>query len=102
MDLVINAKRPTFDTSDTFLTKILECAVFNQTNLQDPNQSGFKVTHATETTLVGATEKVHVLHQPNCHQSSYLDPSADNHKTLLSILKSLGGGLLITWRGNIM
>lgn len=40
----------------SLLSKILECAVYNelslfltQNDLQDPNQSGFKVVHITET-----------------------------------------------------
>ncbi|KAK3556385.1 hypothetical protein QTP70_007997 [Hemibagrus guttatus] len=63
----------------SFLSKILERIVYNQlsdyllqNNLHEPNQSGFKAAHSTETALLAVTEK-HIymlLDQPNCHWSS--------------------------------
>ncbi|KAK3562783.1 hypothetical protein QTP86_009284 [Hemibagrus guttatus] len=69
-------KKPALDPSDisnyrpvsllSFLSKILERVVCNQlsdylmqNNLHDPNQSGFKAAHSTETALLAVTEKLH-------------------------------------------
>ncbi|KAK3533229.1 hypothetical protein QTP70_013668 [Hemibagrus guttatus] len=69
-------KKPALDPSDisnyrpvsllSFLSKILERIVCNQlsdylmqNNLHDPNQSGFKAAHSTETALLAVTEKLH-------------------------------------------
>ncbi|KAI5620922.1 adhesion G protein-coupled receptor E2-like isoform X3, partial [Silurus asotus] len=50
----------------SFLSKSLERTVFNQlsvylsqNNLHDPNQSGFKTAHSTETALLAVSEKLH-------------------------------------------
>ncbi|KAK3568497.1 hypothetical protein QTP86_008636 [Hemibagrus guttatus] len=69
-------KKPALDPSDisnyrpvsllSFLSKILACIVYNQlsdylmqNNLHDPNQSGFKAAHSTETAHLAVTEKLH-------------------------------------------
>uniref|UniRef100_A0A3B1IPZ4 Reverse transcriptase domain-containing protein n=1 Tax=Astyanax mexicanus TaxID=7994 RepID=A0A3B1IPZ4_ASTMX len=86
----------------SFLSKVLERAVYNQlslfltqNNLQDPNQSGFKPAHSTETALIAVTEKLHAAKATNLSSVLILlDLSAAfdtvNHSTLLSILTSLG------------
>ncbi|KAK3554592.1 hypothetical protein QTP70_027897, partial [Hemibagrus guttatus] len=105
-------KKPALDPSDnsnyrpvsllSFLSKILDCVVCNQlsdylmqNNLHDPNQSGFKAAHSTETALLAVTEKL--LAARSAKLSSVLillDLSAAfdtvSHKTLLSTLRSLG------------
>ncbi|KAK3525830.1 hypothetical protein QTP70_010668 [Hemibagrus guttatus] len=105
-------KKPALDPSDisnyrpvsllSFISKILERVVCNQlsdylmqNNLHDPNQSGFKAAHSTETALLAVTEKLHAAR--SAKRSSVLillDLSAAfdtvNHKTLLSTLRSLG------------
>ncbi|MCI4378843.1 hypothetical protein PGIGA_G00220900 [Pangasianodon gigas] len=90
-------KKPTlvpFDISNyrpvslvSFLSKILERTVYNQlslylsqNNLQDPNQSGFKPAHSTETALLSVLILFDLL--------AAFDTV--NHKTLLSTLMSLG------------
>ncbi|KAK3570425.1 hypothetical protein QTP86_019297, partial [Hemibagrus guttatus] len=105
-------KRPALDPSDisnyrpvsllSFLSKILERVVCNQlsdylmqNNLHDPNQSGFKATHSTETALLAVTEKLHAARSAKLSSVLILlDLSAAfdtvNHKTLLSTLRSLG------------
>ncbi|KAK3574248.1 hypothetical protein QTP86_004395 [Hemibagrus guttatus] len=86
----------------SFLSKILECTVYNQlsdyllqNNLHDPNQSGFKAAHSTETALLAVTEKLHAARSAKLSSVLILlDMSAAfdtvNHKTLLSTIKSLG------------
>ncbi|KAK3548874.1 hypothetical protein QTP70_021261 [Hemibagrus guttatus] len=76
-------KKPALDPSDisnyrpvsllSFLSNILERVVCNQlsdylmqNNLHDPNQSGFKAAHSTETALL---RNYMLLDQPNCHRS---------------------------------
>ncbi|KAM9455123.1 putative RNA-directed DNA polymerase from transposon X-element isoform 2-T3 [Clarias gariepinus] len=64
-------------------------------NLNDPNQSGFKVAHSTETALLSVTEKLHAARSAKLSSVLILlDVSAAfdtmNHKILLSILTSLG------------
>ncbi|KAK3572482.1 hypothetical protein QTP86_033908 [Hemibagrus guttatus] len=105
-------KRPALDPSDisnyrpvsllSFLSEILERVVCNQlsdylmqNNLHDPNQSGFKAAHSTETALLAVTEKLHAARSAKLSSVLILlDPSAAfdtvNHKTLLSTLRSLG------------
>ncbi|KAK3569878.1 hypothetical protein QTP86_006753 [Hemibagrus guttatus] len=105
-------KKPTLDPSDisnyrrvsllSFLSKILERVVCNQlsdylmqNNLHDPNQSGFKAAHSTETALLAVTEKLHAARSAKLSSVLILlDLSAAfdtvNHNTLLSTLRSLG------------
>ncbi|KAK3542234.1 hypothetical protein QTP86_021394 [Hemibagrus guttatus] len=105
-------KKPALDPSDisnyrpvsllSFLSKILERVVCNQlsdylmqNNLLDPNQSGFKAAHSTETALLAVTEKLHAARSAKLSSVLILlDLSAAfdtvNHKTLLSTLRSLG------------
>ncbi|KAK3559061.1 hypothetical protein QTP86_001349 [Hemibagrus guttatus] len=105
-------KKPTLEPSDisnyrlvsllSFISKILERVVCNQlsdyllqNNLHDPNQSGFKATHSTETALLAVTEKLHAARSTKLSSVLILlDLSAAfdtvNHKTLLSTLRSLG------------
>ncbi|KAK3518316.1 hypothetical protein QTP86_003620, partial [Hemibagrus guttatus] len=105
-------KKPALDPSDisnyrpasllSFLSKNFECVVCNQlsdylmqNNLHDPNQSGFKATHSTETALLAVTEKLHAARSAKLSSVLILlDLSAEfdtvNHKTLLSTLRSLG------------
>ncbi|KAK3544722.1 hypothetical protein QTP86_026121, partial [Hemibagrus guttatus] len=105
-------KKPALDPSDisnyrpvsllSFLSKILERVVCNQlsdylmqNNLHDPNQSGFKAAHSTETALLAVTEKLHAARSDKLSSVLILlDLSAAfdtvNHKTLLSTLRSLG------------
>ncbi|KAK3553315.1 hypothetical protein QTP86_033831, partial [Hemibagrus guttatus] len=105
-------KKPALDPSDisnyrpvsllSFLSKILERVVCNQlsdylmqNNLHDPNQSGFKAAHSTETALLAVTEKQHAARSAKLSSVLILlDLSAAfdtvNHKTLLSTLRSLG------------
>ncbi|KAK3508702.1 hypothetical protein QTP70_004248 [Hemibagrus guttatus] len=105
-------KKPALDPSDisnyrpvsllSFLSKILERVVCNQlsdylmqNNLHDPNQSGFKAAHSTETALLALTEKLHAARSAKLSSVLILlDLSAAfdtvNHKTLLSTLRSLG------------
>ncbi|KAK3564028.1 hypothetical protein QTP86_006951 [Hemibagrus guttatus] len=105
-------KKPALDPSDisnyrlvsilSFLSKILKHIVYNQlsdyllqNNLHDPNQSGFKAAHSTETALLAVTEKLHAARSAKLSSVLLLlDLSAEfdtvNHKTLLSTLRSLG------------
>ncbi|KAK3539230.1 hypothetical protein QTP86_031269 [Hemibagrus guttatus] len=105
-------KKPALDPSDisnyrpvsllSFLSKVLKRVVCNQlsdyllqNNLHDPNQSGFKAAHSTETALLAVTEKLHAARSAKLSSVLILlDLSAAfdtvNHKTLLSTLRSLG------------
>uniref|UniRef100_A0AAR2KZX5 Reverse transcriptase domain-containing protein n=1 Tax=Pygocentrus nattereri TaxID=42514 RepID=A0AAR2KZX5_PYGNA len=105
-------KKPSLDGTDinnyrpvsllSFLSKILERAVYNQLSvflsknqLQDPNQSGFKPAHSTETALIAVSEKLHAARSAGLSSVLILlDLSAAfdtvNHKILLSILSGLG------------
>ena len=113
-------KKPTLDPSDvknyrpvsllSFLSKTLERVVSNQlslhlsqNNLLDPNQSGFKKAHSTETALLAVTEALHSA-QAASHSAVLilLDLSAAfdtvNHRLLLDTLADLGiGGTALKW-----
>ncbi|KAM9427150.1 uncharacterized protein ACWYII_040297 [Salvelinus alpinus] len=105
-------KKPTLDPSDvnnyrpvsllSFLSKTLERAVLgqlsrylSQNDLLDPNQSGFKTSHSTETALLCITEALRTA-KANSLSSALilLDLSAAfdtvNHQILLSTLSELG------------
>ncbi|KAK3568676.1 hypothetical protein QTP86_012870 [Hemibagrus guttatus] len=83
-------KKPALDPSD-----ISNYRPLMQNNLHDPNQSGFKAAHSTETALLAVTEKLHAARSAKLSSVLILlDLSAAfdtvNHKTLLSTLRSLG------------
>uniref|UniRef100_A0A673XCE1 Reverse transcriptase domain-containing protein n=1 Tax=Salmo trutta TaxID=8032 RepID=A0A673XCE1_SALTR len=105
-------KKPTLDPSNvnnyrpvsllSFLSKTLERAVLgqlscylSQNDLLDPNQSGFKTGHSTETALLCVTEALRTA-KANSLSSALmlLDLSAAfdtvNHQILLSTLSELG------------
>ncbi|KAK3530731.1 hypothetical protein QTP70_000763 [Hemibagrus guttatus] len=93
-------KKPALDPSDI--------SNYRSNNLHDPNQSGFKAAHSTETALLAVTEKLHAARSAKLSSVLILlDLSAAfdtvNHKTLLSTLGVLefveqhGNGLLPTW-----
>ncbi|XP_045062529.1 uncharacterized protein LOC121545476, partial [Coregonus clupeaformis] len=113
-------KKPTLDPSDvnnyrpvsllSFLSKTLERAVssqlscyLSQNDLLDPNQSGFKTGHSTETALLCVTEALRTA-KANSLSSALilLDLSAAfdtvNHQILLSTLSELGiSGTAHSW-----
>ncbi|KAK1798200.1 hypothetical protein P4O66_000693 [Electrophorus voltai] len=86
----------------SFLSKTLERAVYNQLSLfltqnqlHDPNQSGYKPAHSTETALIAVTEKLHAAKAAKLSSGLILlDLSAAfdtvNHNILLSVLSRLG------------
>ncbi|KAK3546669.1 hypothetical protein QTP70_031403, partial [Hemibagrus guttatus] len=80
-------KKPALDPSDI--------SNYRPNNLHDPNQSGFKAAHFTETALLAVTEKLHAARSAKLSSVLILlDLSAAfdtvNHKTLLSTFRSLG------------
>ncbi|KAK3539831.1 hypothetical protein QTP70_013352 [Hemibagrus guttatus] len=80
-------KKPALDPSDI--------SNYRLNNLHDPNQSGFKAAHFTETALLAVTEKLHAAKSAKLSLVlNLLDLSAAfdtvNPKTLLSTLRSLG------------
>uniref|UniRef100_A0A673XAH1 Reverse transcriptase domain-containing protein n=1 Tax=Salmo trutta TaxID=8032 RepID=A0A673XAH1_SALTR len=113
-------KKPTLDPSDvnnyrpvsllSFLSRTLERAVLGQLScylsqnyLLDPNQSGFKTGHSTETALLCVTEALRTA-KANSLSSALilLDLSAAfdtvNHQILLSTLSKLGiSGAAHSW-----
>ncbi|KAM9418959.1 uncharacterized protein ACWYII_022362 [Salvelinus alpinus] len=113
-------KKPTLDPSDvnnyrpvsllSFLSKTLERAVLgqlscylSQNDLLDPNQSGFKTSHSTETALLCVTEALRTA-KANSLSSALilLDLLAAfdtvNHQILLSTLSELGiSGVAHAW-----
>ncbi|KAK3549678.1 hypothetical protein QTP86_006854 [Hemibagrus guttatus] len=104
-------KKPSLDPSDI--------SNYRLNNLHDPNQSGFKAAHSTETALLAVTEKLHAARSAKLSSVLILlDLSAAfntvNHKTLSSTLRSLricgtawewfasyldGRSYQVTWKG---
>ncbi|KAK3549464.1 hypothetical protein QTP86_001459 [Hemibagrus guttatus] len=79
--------KPALDPSDM--------SNYRPNNLEDPNLSGFKAAHFTETALLAVTGKLHAARSGKLSSVLILlDLSAAfdtvNHKTLLFIFKSLG------------
>ena len=108
----IRKKKNTQDSADiqnyrpvsflSFLSKSLERTVYNQlssylsqNNLLDPNQSGFRTAHSSETALLKVTESLGAT-RTLAHSSFLilLDSSSAfdtvNHQILLSTLAELG------------
>ncbi|KAK3553381.1 hypothetical protein QTP70_003544 [Hemibagrus guttatus] len=80
-------KKPALDPSDI--------SNYRPNNRHDPNQSGFKAAHSTETALLAVTEKLRAARSAKLSSVFILlDLSAAfdtvNQKTLLSTLRSLG------------
>ncbi|KAK3545250.1 hypothetical protein QTP70_002373 [Hemibagrus guttatus] len=80
-------KKPALDPSDI--------SNYRPNNLHDPNQSGFKAAHSTDSALLAVTEKLHAARSAKLSAVLILlDLSAAfdtvNHKTLLSTLRSPG------------
>src|SRR4029434_1576118 len=67
----------------------------SKNNLLDPNKTGFKSGHSTETALLSVTEALHTARaaaQPSDLVLLALSAAFDtvNHRILLSILSSMG------------
>ncbi|KAK3508609.1 hypothetical protein QTP70_035072, partial [Hemibagrus guttatus] len=91
LDLVFTCPSPTTDMTAT----PLHISDHHLNNLHDPNQSGFKAAHSTETAILAVNEKLDAARSAKLSSVLILlDLSAAfdtvNHKTLLSTLRSLG------------
>ena len=93
-----------------YLSKILECTVYNQVseflsenNQYDPNQSGFKQSHSTETALLSVMESLRTARAAGQYSALLLlDLSAAfdtvNHQILLFTLTELViSGTALRW-----
>ncbi|KAK3525509.1 hypothetical protein QTP86_033212, partial [Hemibagrus guttatus] len=91
LDLVFTCPSPATDMTAT----PLHISDHHLNNLHDPNQSGFKAAHSTETAILAVNEKLDAARSAKLSSVLILlDLSAAfdtvNHKTLLSTLRSLG------------
>lgn len=71
------------------IASVISVIFLSQNNLQNPNQSGFKVEHFTDSAILAVIEILHAAESGNCHP--FLSSStSQQHLTLLSTFKSLG------------